>query len=223
VGELLGQLLPPALGVAISPVPVIAAILMLLAPRAGGTSSGFLLGWVGGIAGVAVAVVVLAGVAGIGGTGGPSPAVSWISLGLGVLLVVLGVREWRGRPADGEPAPLPGWTAAVDTLTPVRAAGLGAALAAVNPKNLSMAVAAGVAVAGAALPAGPTALALGVFTVLAASTVAAPVLAHAVAADRMAEPLDALRRRLVQDNAAIMAVLLSVIGVVLIGKGAGGL
>ncbi len=45
----IGEILPLALGVAISPIPIIAAILMLLSPKARVTSVGFLLGWVLGI------------------------------------------------------------------------------------------------------------------------------------------------------------------------------
>ena len=41
----IGEILPLALGIAISPIPIIAAILMLLSPRARTTSVGFLLGW----------------------------------------------------------------------------------------------------------------------------------------------------------------------------------
>jgi hypothetical protein len=43
MGSVIGDFLPQALGVAISPVPIIATILMLLAPKAGATSVGFLL------------------------------------------------------------------------------------------------------------------------------------------------------------------------------------
>jgi Sap, sulfolipid-1-addressing protein len=57
VGTVLGDLLPLAVGVAVSPVPIIAVILMLLAPRAGAASVGFAIGWVLGI--VAVTVVTL--------------------------------------------------------------------------------------------------------------------------------------------------------------------
>ena len=49
MGEVIGDLLPLALGVAISPIPVIAAILMLLSRQAGKTSTGFLIGWIAGI------------------------------------------------------------------------------------------------------------------------------------------------------------------------------
>jgi hypothetical protein len=58
-----------------------------------------------------------------------------------------------------------------------------------------------------------------VFTVIAAASVAIPVIAYLVAAKRMAAPLESLRTWLVQNNATVMAVLLLVIGVVIIGKG----
>jgi hypothetical protein len=45
MGAVVGDPLPLAVGVAVSPVPIIAVILMLLAPRASGTSAGFGLGW----------------------------------------------------------------------------------------------------------------------------------------------------------------------------------
>jgi len=45
LNAVIGDILPLALGVAISPIPIIAAILMLFSPRATGTSVGFLVGW----------------------------------------------------------------------------------------------------------------------------------------------------------------------------------
>ena len=48
-GAVLGDVLPLAVAVLISPIPIIAAILMLLSPNAGATSVGFMLGWLGGI------------------------------------------------------------------------------------------------------------------------------------------------------------------------------
>jgi hypothetical protein len=62
---------------------------------------------------------------------------------------------------------------------------------------------------------------IAVYTAIAASTVAVPVVAYLVAADRMAQPLEALRTWLVRENTTVMAVLLLVIGVVMIGKGIG--
>src|SRR4051794_33065468 len=62
VGQVIGDLLPFAVGVAISPIPIIAVILMLLAPKAGGTSAGFLVGWLIGIAGTTTVFLLLAGI-----------------------------------------------------------------------------------------------------------------------------------------------------------------
>ena len=59
MGPVLGELLPLAVGVAISPVPIIAVILMLFAPRSGVTSAGFLTGWLVGIAAACGIFVVL--------------------------------------------------------------------------------------------------------------------------------------------------------------------
>jgi threonine/homoserine/homoserine lactone efflux protein len=223
VGAVIGQLLPLSVGVAISPVPIIAVILMLLAPKAGGTSTGFGIGWVAGIAVATVVFVLLAGAADLGSSDGPSAAASWIKIGLGVLLVLLAVRQWRARPGKGDEATLPKWMSAIDTITPVRATGLGFLLAALNPKNLALCAAAGITIGTGGLSGGQVTIAVAVFTVLAACTVAVPVVAYAVAADRLRHPLDDLRGWLVQNNAAVMGILLLVLGSVLVGKGIEGL
>lgn len=222
MGEVLGQLLPLALGVAISPVPVIAVILMLFAPKAGGTSAGFLIGWLAGIIAATVLFTWLSSTVGLGGSDG-SAAAGWVRIALGVLLLALAAKQWRGRPAPGEEARLPGWMSAIDRFTTGKALALGFALSAVNPKNLAMCAAAGVAVGAGGLTVGSATAVIAVFTVIAGCTVAVPVLAYAFAAERMRGPLDRLKVWLEGDNATVMAVLLLVMGVVLVGKGIGGL
>jgi threonine/homoserine/homoserine lactone efflux protein len=224
MGAVIGDLLPLALGVAVSPVPIIAVILMLLSSRAGTASAGFGLGWVLGIVVAIVVVLVVAEAADVGGTSTePSTAASWIKLMLGLLLLGVGVRQWRGRPRGDEPASLPKWMTAIDKVTPSKAFGLGFLLSAVNPKNLLMCIAAGVTIAGGGLDTGQEGLAVALFTVIAASTVLVPVVGYALAQDRMQQPLDELKTWLQQNNAIVMAVLILVIGVALVGKGLGGL
>jgi hypothetical protein len=222
MGEVIGELLPLALGVAISPVPVIAVILMLFSPRAGRTSGGFLVGWALGIVVAVVAMMLLAGLI-HASDDGPSATVSWIKLVLGLLFIALAAMQWRSRPEPGVEPELPGWMKAVDNVTPAKATGLGFLLAAINPKNLAMAIAAGVAIGAAGLSGGQQTVAVLVYIVIAASTVAIPVVGYAVAADRMRGPLDELKSWLEANNATVMAVLLLVIGFVVFGKGLGGL
>jgi hypothetical protein len=218
MGTVIGEILPLAIGVAVSPIPIIAAILMLFSKRAGSTSTGFLTGWIVGIVVVTAIFTALAGTLQTGGE--PSVAASWIKIGLGALLLLVGIGQWRGR---GGKHDNPKWMAAIDDFTLVKALGLGILLSAVNPKNLIMAAGAGLAIGSAALGLGGDAAAVAVFTVIAASTVASPVLGYLVAAERMRGPLDSLKGWLQDNNATVMATLILVIGAVLVGKGVSGL
>lgn len=219
MNQVIGEVLPLAVTVAISPLPIIAVILMLLAPRAGGASVGFLVGWVAGIVVVAVLFVVLANVLGLSGSGEGGLASGIIKLVLGAAMLLLGVRQWLSRPKDGAEAKPPKWMGAIDTMTAGKSAGLAFLLAGVNPKNLAVLLAAGVAVGTADLSAGQTVVVLAIFTVLAACTVAVPVVLYAVARERASVVLTRVREWLVAHNAAVMTVVLLLIGVVLIGKG----
>lgn len=216
--DVLGEVLPLAVGVAISPIPIVAAILMLLSRDAGAASLGFGLGWVAGI--FSATGLLTFGARWIDpGDGQPSAAASWVKIGLGVVLVALAIRQWRSR-ADTS---VPGWMRAIDGLTAVKAAGLGLALSAINPKNLLLCVSAGVAIGTAGLGAGEQVVTVALFTVLAAVSVLVPVVGYAVAADRLRGPLDATKNWLQANNHAVLATLLLVMGAVVLGKGLSGL
>ena len=218
MSEVIGEILPLAVGIAISPIPIIAAILMLLSPRAKRTSVGFLIGW---LAGIVVAVVLFTLLTSVipQDNAGPSPVAGVIKIILGALLLFLAIKQWRTRPAEGEHASMPKWLSAIDSMTAGKALGLGFLLSAVNPKNLLMAISAGVIVGSADLAVGQIAVVIIIFVLLAASTVLIPVIGYLIASARLAGPLDKLREWLVENNALIMAVLLLVIGVSVIGKG----
>lgn len=219
MGTVLGQVIALAVGVAISPVPIIAVILMLLTPKAGTASAGFLVGW---LAGITTGMLVFAGISagtGIGAPGESSVGAAIIHLLLGLLLLVLAGRSWRSRPEAGEEPHLPRWLGAIDKVTPVEAVGLGFVLAAVNPKNLALLASAGVDIGRADLAAAASVVTGAVFVLLAASTVLLPVVVYAVAGQRARARLDDLRRWLVANNATVMTVLLAVLGVVVVGNG----
>ncbi|MEU4416652.1 GAP family protein [Nocardia salmonicida] len=218
MGSVIGGLLPLAVGVAVSPIPIIAAILMILSKNAGGAAKGFAVGWVAGILLVTGVMTMLAGT--LGGTDSePSTGASIVKIILGVALVVLAVIQWQER----SQTEVPGWMKAIDTLTPVKALGLGALLSGVNPKNLLLCVSAGVAIGAGGLSAGGDLVAIVVFTLLASVTVLAVVLGYMVAADRLRPMLDSLREWLQLNNHAVMAIVLLIMGAVVVGKGIGGL
>jgi threonine/homoserine/homoserine lactone efflux protein len=221
VGGVIGDILPLALGIMISPIPIIAAILMLLSPKAKGTSVGFLVGWVAGILVALTAFILLASVIPQSGADQSQPVAGVIKIVLGAGMLLLAVKQWRSRPNPGEEPALPTWMSAIDGMTAGKGLGLGFLLSAVNPKNLLMAAGAGVVVGSAQLATGDLVIVVVVFTVIAAASVAVPVIGYLLASTSLTQPLESLRGWLVHNNATVMAVLLLVIGVTLIGKGIG--
>ena len=223
MGEAIGQVLPLAVVVALSPIPIIAVVVMLGTPRARVNGPAFVVGWVVGLVLVGTAVLVLAGGADASEHGEPATWVSVLKLVLGAVLALAGVKQWRTRPRAQEGAELPKWMETVDTFGPGKAAGAAVLLSAVNPKNLILTVAAGVAIAQAGIDAGEQAIALAVFVVIATFGAAAPVAIYFALGERGKRLLDAIKGWMSAHNAAIMSVLCLVIGVKLIGDGIAGL
>lgn len=219
--DVIGDLLPSAVAVALSPVPIIAITLVLDSPNARTRGLAFALGWVTGLLVVSSTVLVIA-------DGGdpdaqPSVVVSWIKVAVGVLFFALAVRQWRGRAKDGTVAEPPAWMGAVDEMSAARITALAAALSGLNPKNLALTVAAVATIAQAGLGGGATAGAVAVFVSVGSVTVAGPVLLSLVAPSRAAGPLRAMRDFMATHNAAIMLAVLVVLGAKLLGNGLAGL
>ncbi len=222
MGEAIGDLLPSVIGVALSPVPIIAVILMLGTPRARSNGPAFGFGWVLGLVVVSVVVVAVAS-----GADDPSSTsstgVSWITLALGVLFLFMALKQWQGRPRPGVEPESPKWMQAIDGFSPGKSLLLGAALSGANPKNLALTLAASGAIAQAGLSGGETAVSIAVFVVLGSLTVVGPVVVYLVAGDRASVWLSSMKQFMTDHNAVIMMVVLIVLGAKLIGSGIAGL
>jgi threonine/homoserine/homoserine lactone efflux protein len=222
MGPAIGDLLPSAVGVALSPVPIIAVILMLGTPRARSNGPAFAVGWVLGLVIVSVIVVLVASGADDADSG-TSTAVDVIKLVLGVLFLFLALMQWRSRPRPGVEVAMPKWMSAIDSFTPGRSFVLGAALSGLNPKNLALTLAAATSIAQAGLDAGGTAVAIGCFVVIGSLTVGGPVVFFLVASRRAVGPLESIKDFMAAHNAVIMMVVLLILGAKLIGDGWAGL
>jgi len=167
MGQAIGQVLSFGVGVALSPVPIIAVVLMLATPKGRVNGPTFLLGWVIGIAVLGTIVLFAASGASASKHGAPATWVSILKIVLGLLLLALAVKQWRGRPrGDGVPR-LPAWMKTIDTFTAVRSAAMGVVLSAVNPKNLLLVVGAAATIAQTGASIVSQAVALAVFIVAA--------------------------------------------------------
>jgi threonine/homoserine/homoserine lactone efflux protein len=223
MGNVLAEILPLAIGVALSPLPIVAVILMLFSKNPRGTSLGFLIGWFLGVAVVATVVVFVANPAQQATGGDDSPLAAVFRILLGLVLLVLAYRDWKKRPQPGEQVEMPKWMKGIDSLTPGKALGTGVLLAGVNPKNLALTVAAGVAIAAAGLSTAQTIGALLVYIILACITVAAPVLLALALGEKATPTLNSWKAWLTHNNATVMMVLCLIFGIVLLSKGFGAL
>jgi threonine/homoserine/homoserine lactone efflux protein len=205
--------------VAISPVPIIAVILMLFSARARVNGPVFLLGWVLALGAVSGIVYVVSDQGNASTSSTASDTISWGNIVFGVLFLLLAARQWRSRPAPGVEPPMPKWMAGIDSLKPGKAFGLGVLLAGVNPKNLLLAIAAAAGLAQLGLSTTDAVVSLIVFVVVGSLTIAGPVVYYLVGGAKAKTELDQLKGWLAVHNAAVMAVLFVVFGVDLIAKG----
>lgn len=208
-------LIPLGLVISLSPLTVIPAVLVLQAPRARPSSLAFLAGWVLGIAALTALSVAASGLLG-GLDKSPPRWSSWLRVVLGAALIVYGIVKWFTRHGHTES---PAWMRTFDTITPARAGLTGAALAVVRPDVSLICVPAGLAIGTAGLGLGGDWLAAAFFVVVAASSVAIPILAYAVAGQRLDPTLARVKDWMDKNNAALLAVLLVVIGLMVLSHG----
>lgn len=217
-GQAVGEILAFGVGVALSPLAIVAVVVMLVAPRGTGPASAFAAGWVTSLAVVTTVVLLVADEADAADGGGPATWVSVLKIVVAALLVVVGLRTWgRRTPDPDEEAGTPGWLRRLDGITVAKAAGLGALFNVAKPKNLLLAVAAGLAIAQVGPTPSAGAVAVATFVVLGSAGIAAPLVIHAAMPRRGRGVLVGLRDWMVRENSTIIAVLALVIAAKLLG------
>jgi threonine/homoserine/homoserine lactone efflux protein len=100
------------IGVAVSPVPIAAVIVMLFTPKARTNAPAFLIGWILVIVVVGSIVILIPGME--ASESEPSTQAGIIKGILGLALLFAGWSLWRKRPQSGDTAEAPsGWTASI--------------------------------------------------------------------------------------------------------------
>jgi threonine/homoserine/homoserine lactone efflux protein len=216
MAEGISAVLTYAVGVAISPTPIIAGILMLFSARARVNGPMFLAGWVIAI-GVLSAVAYFVSDAGDAATDETaSDTISWGKAAVGVFFLLLAAKQWRSRPAPGVQPEMPKWMAGIDSFSPSKAFALGLLVAGVNPKNLLLSLGAGAALAQVAPTTSEAVVSWVVFILVGSVTIAGPVIYYLVGGEKARATLDSMKEWLGVHNAAVMTVLFLFFGVKLI-------
>jgi cytochrome c biogenesis protein CcdA len=215
----IGDVLPLAVVVTVSPINIVAAILLLFSRRPVLHASCYLAGFVMGVASVLGALTAVAGAASLSTDSQRSRGASGLLLGLGIVLLIVAARKFRSRPDPGETSPMPGWMDGIAGFGPGKSFVIGLTVGAANPKNIAVGLASAVTIASAAITAGQAVGVVAVYTVVASLGVATPIIAMLVLGDRSEEVLAGWQSWLNRNNTAMMAVLYLIFGVILVGKG----
>lgn len=221
LSDAIGELLPAAVAVALSPIPIVAIVLVLDGPRARGSGPAFALGWVVGLTTVSALVVFIASAASDPGSD-TATGINWFMAGIGLLFLVMAAQQWKKRPKRGETPEMPGWMASINSVSPAKAVLLGMALSGANPKNLALTFAASAAIANAELDGADTAIAITAFVAIGSITVVGAVAFYLATPARAARPLATVKEFMANNSAVIMMVILLLLGVKILGDAIAG-
>jgi len=221
VRQVIGDVLPFAVVVMVSPINIVAAILLLFSKRPRLNASCYLVGFVVGLTLVIGGLTVLANAIGLVSGSDRSRGASVFLLALGAALIIVAVRKFHRRPGPDEPASLPEWMDGIAGFSARRSFATGAAIGAGNPKNIAVALGTSVAVSSAGLTTAQQVVVLVVYIFLACLGVAAPIVTMLVLGDRAGAVLVGWKAWLTRNNSTMMAVIYLFFGIFLIGKNLG--
>lgn len=218
-GSVWTELIPLALVIALSPLSIIPAVLVLHTPRPRSTGLAFLAGWLVGLTVLTLVFLQLSSLLG-GRENRPPGWASWLRIVVGTALIMFGLYRWFTRKTSTH---TPRWMQSLSKLTPLRAGGAAMALTVVNPKVLFICAASGLAIGTAGGRPRDDWAGVAWFVLVAGCTVAAPILAYTLSGDRLAGPLARFTDWMERQHAVLVAAILVVIGLLVLYKGIHGL
>lgn len=212
-----------AIGVALSPVPITAVVLMLTTARAKVNGLAFVLGWLFSLGTVGTIVLGISGPAGASGSDELRTSVSWLEIAVGTLLFLVAIYQFRRHPRAQKQVSMLKGTSTVGTFSPGVAFVAGVLLVGANPKNLLLAVAGATVIAQTGIAGFQQAIAYLSFAVIAAIGVGAPVLIYLAMGRRSQDLFARLQAYIGRHRAVITSVLCLIVSATFIGEAITGL
>jgi hypothetical protein len=218
--HLIAIIIPHAVAVALSPMPIAALILLLLSNKAKLNSVAFMFGWVFGL------IINIAVFAFIFNQQPINSAKTWlnivINVALGLLLLYFAFVEWKSRPKPGIEPPMPKWMKLLESMSPILAFAIAFSLITINSKNTILDITVGAAIGQLTNTTGQAIIAILVYTFIASITIVVPVIAFLIFGDKLSKALQITKEWFVYNSATILFILFLILGVNLLCKAFGG-
>ncbi len=204
--------MPIAVGILLASLPLVSVSLLLSRRPEQKAYTAFLCGWIVGALTIGVAAIAVSDLS-TPGQQAPSVWVVWLRLFLGLGLVALALRKLSLKYNLDEDAP-PKWMHVLERMQPSRTFGLGAALAALNPKNAALFISGALTIAAATYaPVEQIGAVLG-FVVVASMGLASPWILSLFLGARAEPALIRLNDAMAKYSGWIVIAVLVVLGVV---------
>jgi hypothetical protein len=201
------------LAITLEPIPLTAFILVLASKGGVRKGAAFILGWLLSLVTVVALTLVVTGNNPPKPSTSPALAALAAKIAIGVVLVLIAVRQWRRMGKPKKPKKVPKWQTGIDNMSPAFALALGPL---VQPWGL---IAAGVAViSGAKLTTFASSVALILFCVLSVITYVALEVYAAVRPEKTQAFLAATRTWIETHRDQVIIVVSLLLGFWLIGK-----
>ena len=225
MGSVIVSLLPLIIGSAVVPVQIIIDILLLKNPKQGLLKAS---AYVGGMTTMRLLQGLVFGLILTGSasataseSSGKGPIVSTLLLVLGIFFLITAYKQWRKN--DDPDAPPPKWLAMIDSLTPLKAFGIGFGLMLIGAKFWVFTLTAIAVIGEAKLGQPSSTIVYLLFVLLAESLLLIPILVRLVLPGQSKAFLDGTSDWLTRHNRVIVIVVSLVFGLLFLYQGASGL
>lgn len=210
--NVIGDITLGALVIALNPIVIILAILLVLSKRGRTNSTLFLLGWVLTLLLMGWLVVFLAEAGHISAGAERTTAMSILKLLFGILFLILASYYWKKRPAKGKPAEVPSWMNSIENFTGRKSLTTGITIAGANPKNIGITIAAALEIALAELPSPQSWVVISIFALISSLPILAIIIYQHIAGKSAEKTLNSWKAWLGIHNATVLMVVLLILG-----------
>lgn len=211
--NVIGDIALGALVIALNPIVIILAILLVLSKRGRTNSFIFLAGWFFTLLLIGWFVLFLAEAGHISASAERTTTMSILKLLFGILFLILASYYWKKRPAKGKPAEVPFWMNSIDNFTGRKSLTTGITIAGANPKNIGITIAAALEIALAELPSPQPGIVIGVFALICSLPILTIIIYRLIAGKSAEKTLNSWKTWLGIHNATVLMVVLLTLGV----------
>ena len=213
--EALTESFPMALGLALSPAPILAIILLLMTPSAKMNAASFLVGWIFGILAVGTVIILMPGV--IASHGGLSDHTGIAKIIFGIILLISAILVWIRRPKSGSPTKSSKIFDNIDKFGTGKSIIAGFLFSALSIKNIALSASGAAHIdATSLIDYLETLLGLFLFSLIASFAIIIPILIYFFLPNKMELIFHRWKDWLIKNNTNIVITMLLIFGILLI-------